>query len=64
MTCPTCAERRRKLLEAWQNRQIAEAVRQAALGAAEMVGVKRKGGGEKPHPNLIRNRSPHVNLLP
>lgn len=39
MTCPTCAERRRKLLEAWQNRQIVEAVRQAALGAAEMVGV-------------------------
>lgn len=50
MTCPTCAERRAKLLEAWQNRQIAEAVRQAALGAAEMVGVKRKGGGEKPPP--------------
>lgn len=41
--CTTCAERRRKLLEAWQNRQIAEAVRQAALVAAEMVGVKRKG---------------------
>ena len=48
MTCPTCAERRRKLLEAWQNRQIAEAVRQAALVAAEMGGVKGKGGGEKP----------------
>jgi len=37
MTCPTCAERRRKLLEAWQNRQIAEAVRETAKGVRDIV---------------------------
>lgn len=42
MTCQSCLDRRRKLMEAWQNRQIAEAVRQAALGAAELVGIKEK----------------------
>lgn len=40
--CEPCAERRRKLLDALIEARIAEAVKQAALGAAEMVGLKEK----------------------
>lgn len=35
--CATCAERRRAIIEAWQDRQVKEAVRQAALGVKDMV---------------------------
>lgn len=42
-TCPTCAERRAAIMKAWQERQIAEAVRQAALGVRDMV----KGNGDE-----------------
>lgn len=43
MTCIPCQERRKAIMDAWLEGKIAEAVRQAALVAAEMVGVKRKG---------------------
>lgn len=35
--CATCAERRRAIIEAWQERQVKEAVRQTALGVKDMV---------------------------
>lgn len=44
MTCPTCTERRAAILKAWQERQIAEAVRQAALGAGDMIRKAVKDG--------------------
>lgn len=44
MTCEPCEQRRRALFDAWQQQQIAEAVKQAALGAAELVGIKKKDG--------------------
>lgn len=37
MTCKPCTERRAAIMKAWQERQIAEAVRQAALGVRDMV---------------------------
>ena len=37
MTCTPCEERRRKLLDALLAARIAEAVKQAAIGAKEMV---------------------------
>lgn len=37
MTCKPCAERRAAIMKAWQERKIAEAVRQAALGAGDMI---------------------------
>lgn len=46
MDCDDCAARRRKLLDALLAARIAEAVRQVAIGAAEMVGVRVKGDGE------------------
>lgn len=46
MTCPTCAERRAAIMKAWQEKQIAEAVRQMALGAGEIVGIKEKSDGK------------------
>lgn len=44
MTCIPCAERRAAIMKAWQDKQIAEAVRQAALGAGDMVRKAVKGG--------------------
>lgn len=44
--CNECAERRRKLFDALMEAKIAETVRQAALGAAEMTGLKDKGDAE------------------
>lgn len=40
--CQTCAERRALLLKAWQDKQIADAVRLAAGGVKEMM----KGNGD------------------
>lgn len=40
--CEPCAARRRQLLDALLEARIAEAVKQATLGAAEMVGLKEK----------------------
>lgn len=37
MPCKSCAERRRAIMQAWQDKQIAEAVRLAAGGVKEMV---------------------------
>lgn len=45
MTCTPCQERRKKMLDALLNAKIVEAVKQAALGAAEMTGIKDKGNG-------------------
>lgn len=45
MACRECQERRQRVRDAWVNRQIAEAVRQAAIGAAEIVGIKEKRVG-------------------
>lgn len=45
MSCTECAERRKKLLDALLQAKIAEASKQAALGAAEMAGLKEKGDG-------------------
>lgn len=38
MTCKTCLERRREIMQAWQQKKIAEAVRLAAGGLRDMVG--------------------------
>ena len=37
MTCTTCEERRRKMLDALLAARIAEAVKQAAIGAKEII---------------------------
>lgn len=42
MTCQSCEERRQRVRDAWVNGQIAEAARQAALGVAELTGLKAK----------------------
>lgn len=42
MVCKACLERRRAIMEAWQEKKIAEAVRLAAGGLRDMV--KDKGG--------------------
>lgn len=47
MTCRTCAERRRAIMQAWQDKQIAEAVRLAAGGVKEMVRGKGMDDGKK-----------------
>lgn len=44
--CPTCAERRAALLKAYQEGKIAEAVRLAAGGVLEMVGLKEREKGD------------------
>lgn len=44
MTCKTCLERRRETMQAWQQKKIAEAVRQAALGAGDMIRKVIKDG--------------------
>lgn len=44
MTCTPCQERRAKLMQAWQERKIAEAVREMAKGVGEIL--KGKGDGE------------------
>lgn len=44
MTCKTCTERRRAIMGAWQEKKIAEAVRQAALGAGDMIRKVIKDG--------------------
>ena len=45
LMCTDCSERRKKLLDALLHAKIAEAAKQAALGAAEMAGLKEKGDG-------------------
>ena len=45
MVCQSCEERRKMVRDAWINGQIAEAVRQAAIGAAELSGLKEKSIG-------------------
>lgn len=42
MTCKTCLERRREIMQAWQERQIAEAVRLAAGGLRDIVKGDKK----------------------
>lgn len=42
MTCKSCQERRRAIMDAYLDGKIAEALKQAALGAAEIVGLKKK----------------------
>lgn len=42
MACEACNERRQRVRDAWVNGRIAEAVKQAAIGAAELTGVKAK----------------------
>ncbi len=37
MTCTTCEERRRKMMDALLAARIAEAVKQAAIGVKEMI---------------------------
>lgn len=44
--CTPCAERRRKFMDALLHARIADAAKQAALGAAEMVGIKEKEDGD------------------
>ena len=41
--CHPCQERRQAILKAWQQRKIAEAVRQAALGVRDVVKGKDDG---------------------
>lgn len=43
MPCKSCIERRRAILDAWQDKQIAEAVKQAALGVREIIKGKNDG---------------------
>lgn len=45
MVCKTCLERRREIMQAWQEKKIAEAVRLAAGGVKEIL--KGKGDGKK-----------------
>lgn len=40
--CKTCAERRQAVMNAWLEGKIAEALKQAAIGVGEMVGMKVK----------------------
>jgi hypothetical protein len=42
MSCRQCAERRRALADAARSGSITETIRQAAIGAAEMVGLREK----------------------
>jgi hypothetical protein len=42
MNCAACQERRQRVRDAWIAGRIAEAVKQTALGAAEMSGLKPK----------------------
>jgi len=42
--CPDCEARRKAIRDAWVNKKIAEAVKQAAKGAAEASGLKKKTG--------------------
>lgn len=42
MSCKTCEERRKKLASALSQRDAIEAARQMMLGAAELVGLKKK----------------------
>lgn len=44
--CVKCAERRAKLVEALSKKNAIEAAKQAMIGAAEMVGLKKKPDGE------------------
>jgi hypothetical protein len=37
MTCPTCAERRKAIMDAWLEGKIAEAVRETAKGVRDIV---------------------------
>lgn len=46
MPCKTCAERRAAILKAWQERKIAEAVRQAAGGVRAALKGNRDGKGD------------------
>lgn len=46
MMCEACSERRKKLVDALLAAKIAEAAKQAAIGAAELVGLKDKGDGK------------------
>lgn len=43
--CETCEARQKAARDAFVNWKIAEAVKQLALGAAEMVGMKEKPDG-------------------
>lgn len=40
--CQSCNERRRKLLDAYLEGKMAEALGHAVVGAAEIVGLKEK----------------------
>ena len=40
--CKTCAERRQAVMSAYLEGKIAEALKQAAIGVGEMVGLKKK----------------------
>lgn len=42
MACRECLERREKVIDAVLEGRIAEAMKQTAIGAAEMVGLKPK----------------------
>jgi len=42
MTCKPCEERRKKLASALSQKDAIEAARQMMLGAAELVGLKKK----------------------
>lgn len=44
MTCKPCEERRKKLVSALSKRDAIKAARQMMLGAAELVGLKKKEG--------------------
>lgn len=44
MSCKSCAERRRAIMKAWQDKQIAEAVRLTAGGVKEMVRGNKDDG--------------------
>lgn len=37
MTCKTCLERRREIMQAWQERKIAEAVKALAGGVRDIA---------------------------
>lgn len=45
MTCKTCLERRREIMQAWQEKKIAEAIKALAGGVRDMM--KGRNDGEK-----------------
>lgn len=61
MICDDCKARQKMVRDAWLNAQFAESVKQAAIGALELSGLKSKTGAtelaqSKPVPTFKRSK--------